>query len=106
MAMEKNLLTFAAVGVGAMICGLQGAKKVCSGGHAVADGLRWTADKIDAGSTWGENKCDAGIAYCQQAKEMYETEAAMAEAEDIDAVVEQKKNGTYNGVCNVQATMG
>lgn len=88
---EKNLLTTAAVGIGGIIIGFQGLKKVVGCGHNVANGLRWTADKVDAGTDWGVKKCDDGIEFCEAVQATYEAEAAALENQTVEEVLEAKE---------------
>lgn len=71
MNIEKIVLTGAKLAVGAGVYGFKGAKFACSTGHTVANGLRKTADVVDAVSTFGENKCQEGIEWCEATKAIY-----------------------------------
>lgn len=91
-SVEKNLLTTAAVGIGGLIIGFQGLKKVVGCGHSVANGLRWTADKVDAGTDWGVKKCDDGISFCEEMKVVYEEEAKALETQTVEEVLAEKES--------------
>ena len=65
MNIEKIVLTGAKLAVGAGVYGFKGAKFACS------TGLRKTADVLDAVSTFGENKCQEGIEWCEATKAIY-----------------------------------
>ena len=71
MNIEKIVLTGAKLAVGAGVYGFKGAKFACSTGHTVANGLRKTADVVDAVSTFGETKCQEGINWCEETKAIY-----------------------------------
>ena len=71
MNIEKIVLTGAKLAVGAGVYGFKGVKFACSTGHTVANGLRKTADVVDAVSTFGENKCQEGIEWCEATKAIY-----------------------------------
>ena len=95
MSAESIIMKSACVGVGGVIMGFQGLKKMFSAGHSVANGVRKVADGIDAVSDWGEKKCDTGIDYCTLVQGEYEAELETIETIGVDAAVEQKKNKGY-----------
>lgn len=71
MNIEKLVLQGAKLTVATGVYGFKGAKFICSTGHTVANGLRKTADAIDAVSTFGETKCQEGINWCEETKAIY-----------------------------------
>lgn len=91
MSTEDTIVKCAAVGVGGFILGLRAVRKGFTAGHSVANGVRKVADGIDTASTWGETKCDHGIAYCSAVKAEYEAELATMQAAGVEATVKQKQ---------------
>lgn len=71
MNIEKIVLTGAKLTVAGCVYGFKGAKFACSTGHTVATGLRKAADVVDTVSTFGENKCQDAIDWCEATEAIY-----------------------------------
>lgn len=71
MNIEKIVLTGAKLAVGAGVYGFKGAKFACSTGHTVATGLRKAADVVDTVSTFGEDRCQDAINWCEATEAIY-----------------------------------
>lgn len=91
MSAESMIVKSACVGVGGIMLGFQGLKKVFGAGHSVANGVRKVADGIDTVSDWGEGKCDSGIVMCEELQAQYEKELEDMLVMGEEATVAQKK---------------